>query len=64
MHAAQVKLLFRALGLNRKLEYLNLAMTSVNAGMNLTKLKQFIRENERLIHLDLSGMFKTADHVK
>lgn len=39
-------------------------MTSVNEGMNIKKLKQFIKENERLIHLDLSGVFKTADHVK
>ena len=64
MLASQIKLLFRALSQNRQLEYLNLAMVTVGEGVKLPKLKEFIRENDRLLHLDLSGMFKLAEHVR
>ena len=59
----QVGLVFQALGKNQDLEYLNLAMTSVGPEMDTVKLRRFIRKNMTLLHLDLSGMFKTAEHV-
>ncbi len=64
MVASQVKMLFRALSKNQQLESCNLSMISVNENMNIMKLKEFIRENHRLLDINLSGMFKTAKHVK
>ena len=60
----QVELVFQALSKNGDLEYLNLAMTSVNEKMDLIKLRRFIRKNMNLLHLDLSGMFKTSEQVR
>ena len=59
----QIALVFEALGKNQDLEYLNLAMTSVGEEMDLVELRRFIRKNPNLLHLNLSGMFKTVEHV-
>ena len=39
-------------------------MTSVNENTDLRYLKKFIRCNMSMLHLDLSGMFKTAEQVQ
>lgn len=71
----QVARLFNALSKNTGLENLNLAMTSVPIPVTVPKskkkvidttngLRKFIRNNSRLVHLDLSGMFKSVYHVR
>lgn len=39
-------------------------MTALHYRQDLTNLKKFIRKNHSLLHLDFSGMFKTAEQVK
>ena len=39
-------------------------MISLQIDQDLTPLKKFIRKNYSLLHLDFSGMFKTALQVK
>ena len=39
-------------------------MTGVNEKTDLTDLRKFIRKSQYLLHLDLSGMLKTAEQVR
>lgn len=64
MFGKQIDALFEALSKNKGLQYLNLAMTSLHKDQDLLPLKRFIRKNTNLMHLDFSGMFKTAAQVK
>ena len=56
----QITPLFAALSKNRDLEHLNLAMTSLHVDTDLRPLINFVKKNPRLLHIDFSGMFKTA----
>ena len=60
----QIETLFAALAENKDLEYLNIAMTSLSKHTDTKDLRKFIRRNSNLLHLDLSGMFKTAEQVR
>ena len=60
----QIESVFTALSKNHDLQYLNLAMTGVNEKTDLTDLRKFIRKSQYLLHLDLSGMLKTAEQVR
>ena len=62
--AGQVKELLRALAQNTQLESVNLAMTAVSPKQNLSGLQCFLRNNKRLLHVDLSGMVHTVEQVR
>ena len=62
--AQQVKDLLESLTHNMVLENLNLAMTAIKATQKLTSLIQFIRQNKRLLHLNVSGMLQTEEQVR
>ena len=62
--AQQVKDLLESLGQNVVLESLNLAMTAIKASQKVTALMQFIRQNKRLLHLNVSGVLQTEEQVR
>ena len=74
LYGKQVEQLFDALSKNNSIEDLNLAMTAVQSNIksrqsqepdtlptDTVKLRNFIKQNQNLLHIDLSGMFKTEE---
>ena len=59
-----MKDLLESLTHNMVLENLNLAMTAIKASQKLSNLIQFIRQNKRLLHLNVSGMLQTEEQVR
>ena len=56
--------LFKSLSKNRQLQYLNISMLAIDPNQNLKGLKMFIRRNKRLLHLNITGIFKLASQVR
>ena len=57
----KVDTIFRALSDNETLEGVNLAMIPVDKGLDIAKLKTFLKSNKNLMHIDLSGMFESVE---
>ena len=60
----KIDVIFRALSDNEVMEDVNLAMIPVDKNLDIAKLKTFLKSNGQLLHIDLSGMFESVEHVK
>eukprot|EP00347_Sterkiella_histriomuscorum_P008584 403344534 len=56
--------IIKALSLNDRLQVLNLSWNEIREDVDIKPLGQFIRNNPNLIHLDLSKMFSSQQHIK
>ena len=61
--ASQTGLLFESLAKNRQLQHLNIAMLALDRDQDITGFKKFIRRNQRLLHLNLTGLLRTREQV-
>lgn len=56
--------IIKSLDNNERLRFLNLSWNEIREDTNLKPLGKFLRNNQALVHLDISKMFSTAKQIK